>query len=79
MRNPALDDPRANTPRPSYGERMAKELGTDLTLREERLTPAWIRTRRGKECYEIQQARTAQLNAFDENMRQTPALVSACK
>ena len=78
VRNPARDDRRANTPSLYFGERMASDLGTDNGLREERIDSNGWRIRRGKNCVEVRRTRAAQLDPFNEGIKQTPGLVSKC-
>lgn len=78
-RNPAMDDPRANTPRLSFGEKLARDLGTDPSLREERLNDTTLRVRRGSECYVVRQALTAQQDPWNGRMTDRPSTVEKCK
>jgi hypothetical protein len=74
----ARDDPRANTQRLSSEDRMAKTLGTDLTLRES-VDPDGTRYfRRGNDCVVARPARESQLNPFNQGSRPTPRLVEKC-
>ena len=74
----ARDDPRANTSRLGSEERMARTLGTDLTLRES-VDPNGTRTfRRGTDCVVARPARESQLNPFNQSMHPTPRLVEKC-
>ena len=74
----ARDDPRANTPRPGSEERMAKTLGTDLTLRESADPDGTRYFRRGRDCVVARPARESQLNPFNQGARPTPRLVEKC-
>lgn len=74
----ARDDPRANTSRIGSDDRMARTLGTDLTLRES-ADPDGTRTfRRGRDCVVARPARESQINPFDQGARPTPRLVEKC-
>lgn len=74
----ARDDPRANTSRIGSEDRMARTLGTDLTLRES-VTPDGTRYfRRGRDCVVARPAREGQLNPFNQSTRPTPRLVEKC-
>lgn len=74
----AREDPRANSARLGGEERMARTLGTDLTLRES-VDPDGTRTfRRGRDCVVARPARESQLNPFNQGTRPTPRLVEKC-
>jgi hypothetical protein len=74
----ARDDPRANSSRIGSDDRMARTLGTDLTLRES-VDPDGTRTfRRGHDCVVARPARESQINPFDQGARPTPRLVEKC-
>jgi hypothetical protein len=74
----ARDDPRANSSRIGSEDRMARTLGTDLTLRES-VDPDGTRTfRRGRDCVVARPARDSQINPFDQGSRPTPRLVEKC-
>ncbi|MEJ6005518.1 hypothetical protein WG899_08165 [Paucibacter sp. AS339] len=75
----ALRDPRSNTQRPDFGERMATALGSDPSLREEIIAPGHRRIRKGSTCVDMNDSRDSQINPFDENARQMPRLMSPCK
>lgn len=75
----AAMDPRANSHRPDFGERMAAALGSDPRLREEIINPGHRRIRQGSRCVDVQDTRNAQINPFNENARMGPKLMSACK
>lgn len=74
----ARDDPRANTPRLGSEARMAKTLGTDLTLRESADPDGTRYFRRGTDCVVARPARESQLDPFNQGTRPTPRLVDKC-
>lgn len=74
----ALRDPRSNTHRPDFGERMAIALGSDPSLREEIIAPGHRRFRKGSSCFDVQDSRDSQINPFDERTRGNK-LISPCK
>ncbi|MBK1713797.1 hypothetical protein [Rubrivivax gelatinosus] len=61
-RSPALDDARANTPRPNLETRIAKTLEKDWT--EELLPDGSRRYRRGTDCVVVKDSRIAVLDPF---------------
>jgi hypothetical protein len=75
----AAMDPRANSHRPDFGERMAAAIGSDPTLREEIINPGHRRIRQGSRCLDLKDTRNSQINPFDETARMGPKLMSACK
>lgn len=74
----ALRDPRSNSHRPDFGERMAIALGSDPSLREEVIAPGHRRFRKGSSCFDVQDSRDSQINPFDERTRGNK-LISPCK
>lgn len=74
----ARDDPRANTSRIGSEDRMARTLGTDLTLRESVSPDGTRHFRRGTDCVVARPARESQLNPFNQGTRPTPRLVEKC-
>ena len=74
----ARDDPRANSQRLPSEDRMAKTLGTDLTLRESVDPDGTRHFRRGSDCVVARPARESQLNPFNQGSRPTPRLVEKC-
>ena len=60
-RNPALDDPRGNTPHATMEERLAAAMGGDGRWVMERLDGDRIRYRRGNQCVDVQRTRAGQL------------------
>ncbi len=80
-RSPALAavrDPRGNTQRADFGERMALALGSDPSRREEIIGPGHRRIRQGSSCYDVNDSRDSQINPFDERTRGNK-LISTCK
>ncbi len=74
----AREDPRANTSRLGSEERMARTLGTDLTLRESFDPDGTRYFRRGRDCVVARPARESQLNPFNQGTQPTPRLVEKC-
>lgn len=74
----ARDDPRANTSRLGSEERMARTLGTDLTLRESADPDGTRYFRRGSDCVVARPARIGQLHPMDQAAHPTPRLVDKC-
>ena len=76
-RNPALDDPRANSARPDSPEaRIAA--GFDTRLIEDELGEGRRRLRRGANCVIVTPSRVGQLMPFDDAAARTPSMVSTC-
>lgn len=71
-RQPALDDPRSNTPVSRFGARIANDLGGDGRWAEERMDPDFVRLRRGNTCINLHRNRTAGRQPFDEAAAPTP-------
>jgi hypothetical protein len=74
----AREDPRANTQHLNGEDRMAKTLGTDLTLRESVDPDGTRHFRRGGDCVVARPARESQLNPFNQGARPTPRLMEKC-
>ncbi|RVT83097.1 hypothetical protein [Inhella crocodyli] len=72
----AQADPRANSPRPSFGEQV---FGTDggATLRVETQSGAQIRGPQGS-CTQVTNNTWAQMNPMDPNARALPSKVHDC-
>jgi hypothetical protein len=70
-RQPALDDPRGNTPISRIGARIANDLGGDGRWVEERMDADFVRLRRGNTCINLHRARGAVLNPFNESAAPT--------
>ena len=77
--NPALSDPRANSPRLDAGARMAAALGSDPQLQEESLGGGRHRFRQGGKCVETAELRVQQLDPYNASMSVAPRLVTSCK
>lgn len=69
VRGQALNDARSNTVRGPIEARFAERLGSDETLREEDLGHGQRRFRRGAACVDMYRTQIAQLNPFDERLR----------
>jgi hypothetical protein len=74
----ALNDPRTNTPRATFGERMARTIGTDQTVVEEKLNGGALRIRKGNHCVIVRPARGAQLDSFSPGAAQSAGLAESC-
>jgi hypothetical protein len=61
QRHPALDDPRANTPRLTLEQKLEQALGGDGQWREERVDNDRVVFRRGSECIVATRSRAGQL------------------
>jgi hypothetical protein len=77
-RNPALDDPRTNTPRRTLEAMIAGTMRGDDRLVEEPLGAGRIRYRRGSECALVTPARGAAIDPFNQSTSPTPRLVEPC-
>ena len=75
-RNPALDDPRANTARTTPEQRMAAALDTRVI--EEDLGNGRRRIRQGDKCVIVQPSRIGQMMPFNDAATRSPSLVGAC-
>lgn len=75
-RSPALDDPRANTQRPTLEARIAKTLEKDWT--EELLPDGSRRFRRGNDCILVKDSQATVLDPFNNASRMAPKLVGSC-
>jgi hypothetical protein len=71
-RQPALDDPRGNTPVSGVGARITNDLGGDGRWVEERMDADTVRLRRGNTCINLHRNRTAGCQPFDEASAPTP-------
>jgi len=76
LRNPAVDDPRANTARTTPEQRLAGALDTRVI--EEDFGDGRRRISQGDKCVIVQPSRIAQLMPFNEAAARTPSLVGAC-
>jgi len=77
-RQPALDDPRANTPRRTLESMIAGTMGGDDRLIEEPLGDGRIRYRRGSDCIVVHPARGALIDPFNQSSSPTPRTVESC-
>lgn len=77
-RHPALDDARATSPRGSVSDRFARSLGSDTTVREERLGDGSLKIRRGNECVRLTPSRNADVDPMDDRSERMPATASGC-
>ncbi|BAL95195.1 hypothetical protein [Rubrivivax gelatinosus] len=75
-RSPALDDPRANTQRPTLEARIAKTLEKDWT--EELLPDGSRRFRRGNDCILVKDSQATVLDPFNNASRLPPKLAGPC-
>jgi hypothetical protein len=66
-RNPALDDPRANTPKASFESRLNDAMGgVGERVVEERLSDGTLRLKRGTQCVLVHPSRAAGIDPFNE-------------
>ncbi|MCE2916716.1 MAG: hypothetical protein ACOVOT_07125 [Rubrivivax sp.] len=77
-RNPALDDPRSNSSRDSFEQRIAAALGGDDRIVEERLADGSVRFRRGASCVIARPNRAETLDPFNKAFSPKPRPVEAC-
>jgi hypothetical protein len=70
-RQPALDDPRGNTPISRFGARIAHDLGDDGRWVEERMDADFVRLRRGNTCINVHRGRGAALQPFNQSAAPT--------
>jgi len=78
-RNPALDDPRANTAPAGMGERLAATLGSDPRRSEESRGEGRLRVREGASCVDVRVSRNTQIDPMEQSYRPTPKLVETCR
>ncbi len=74
MKDQALADPRANSPRPTVESRVAAVSGT-TAMTEERMDDNKARFRQNGGCIEVHVSRDAQTNPWNQNHSATPKLV----
>ena len=74
MKDQALADPRANSPRPTVESRVAAVSGT-TAMTEERMDDNKARFRQNGGCIEVHVSRDAQTNPWTLNHSATPKLV----
>lgn len=77
QRQPALDDPRANTPKLTLEQKLANAMGGDGSWQPERLDMDRIRYRRGDDCILVTRSRAGQLELGNGAFRHS-WLVSSC-
>lgn len=77
-RNPALDDPRTTSPRPTVESRIAAALGGSDNITEEPLTDGRIRMRRGTGCVVVYPNRAQTLDPFNASVFPKPRAVEKC-
>lgn len=77
-RNPALDDPRSNSPKPTLESRIAAALGGSDQITEYRLEDGSVRLKRGNSCVVVRPNRNATLDPFNGSARQQPRLLDRC-
>ena len=75
----ATADPRSNSGRKSFSDVLAGKLGSDDRWIEEARGNGRLRVRKGASCVDVQPARAAELNSFDQSVRAMPRLVEACE
>jgi hypothetical protein len=75
-RNPALDDPRANTARATLESRIAKATQKDWV--EEVLGDGRTVWRRGDECVLVKPSRDAELDSFNQSSSHRPKQAGNC-
>ncbi len=74
MKDQALNDPRANTPRRTVETRVADVSGT-TAMTEEPMNDTKTRFRQSGACIEVHVSRDAQTNPWNQNHSPTPKLV----
>jgi hypothetical protein len=74
MKDQMLNDPRANSPKPSVDTRVAAVAGTP-ELVEERIDATRTRFRRNGQCVEVHVSRNAQLDPWNQSHLPTPKIV----
>ena len=75
----AIADPRANSVHKSFAEKLADALGRDERTTEEARGDGRIRVRKGADCVDVREARSAQLDPIGQSTRPTPRLAEACR
>lgn len=75
-RNPALDDPRANTARATLESRIAKATQKDWV--EEVLGDGRTVWRRGDQCVMVKPSRDAELDSFNQSSSHRPKQAGSC-
>ncbi|KPF94113.1 hypothetical protein IP87_19845 [beta proteobacterium AAP121] len=77
-RNPALDDPRSNTPPQTLESRIAKALGGVDGIEEFRLEDGSVRFKRGNSCVIARPNRAGALDPFNASAQIRPRLLDSC-
>ncbi len=77
-RNPALEDPRSNSPRASLESRIAAALGGSDQITEFRMQDGSVRLQRGQACVVVRPSRDSSLDPFNAAAQQRPRLVDRC-
>ena len=77
-RNPALDDPRSNRPRPTLESRIAAALGGNDQITEYRLEDGSVRLKRGNSCVVVRPNRASALDPFNASAQIRPRLLDRC-
>lgn len=68
MRSAALNDPRSNTRRQTFEDRIANAAAVTGDWVEERASDGRMRRRRGDTCVETEESRIAAIDRFNENV-----------
>jgi hypothetical protein len=76
--NPALDDPRSNTPKPTLESRIAAALGGSDQITEFRMEDGSVRFKRGNSCVIARPNRASTLDPFNASAQQRPRLLDSC-
>ena len=77
-RNPALDDPRSNRPRPTLESRIAAALGGNDQITEYRLEDGSVRLKRDNSCVVVRPNRAGTLDPFNASAQIRPRLLDRC-
>ena len=77
QRNPALDDPRSNSPKPTLESRIAAALGGSDQITEYRLEDGSVRLRRGNSCVMVRPNRASTLDPFNASAQFRPRLIDS--
>jgi hypothetical protein len=77
-RNPALDDPRSNSPKPTLESRIAAALGGSDQITEYRLEDGSVRLKRGNSCVVVRPNRASALDPFNASAQIRPRLLDRC-
>ncbi len=77
-RDPALDDPRSNSPKPTLESRIAAALGGNDQITEYRLEDGSVRLKRGNSCVVVRPNRASALDPFNGSAQIRPRLLDRC-